>query len=114
METKPSYSMSLPKPMALKIEEQSEERIENNLKMGMEERIAEEIEYNGEAPVIINQGELLENMREEHNLRFKTGVLMGVQADEGIRVSNFNYFYNLILIKLMFLESHKCYWGQRG
>jgi len=33
----------------------------------------------------MDQEQLLEDMREEHNLRFKTGVLMGLQADEGIR-----------------------------
>lgn len=48
----------------------------------------DEIEYQGEAMVMpVEQEQLLENMREEHNLRFKTGVLMGVIADDGIRVN---------------------------
>lgn len=34
----------------------------------------------------IDQEILLENMREDHNLRLKDGVLMGVRAEEGIRV----------------------------
>ncbi|KAI1718690.1 corepressor interacting with RBPJ 1 [Ditylenchus destructor] len=43
-------------------------------------------EYEEQKPNIpVDQEELLDNMREEHNLRFKTGVLMTVRADEGIK-----------------------------
>lgn len=42
----------------------------------------------------IDQEILLENMREDHNLRLKDGVLMGVRAEEGIRV-------NFLLINLL-------------
>uniref|UniRef100_A0A915EPT5 Vesicle transport protein USE1 n=1 Tax=Ditylenchus dipsaci TaxID=166011 RepID=A0A915EPT5_9BILA len=49
---------------------------------------AEEDDYEDEEAkpaVPIDQDQLIDDMREEHNLRFKTGVLMGVRADEGIR-----------------------------
>lgn len=87
-EMKPSSSMALPKPMPFKFEEESNERTEKDYN-GFVERNVEEIEYNGEVPYMpIDQSQLLDDMQEEHNLRFKTGVLMEVQADEGIRVSN--------------------------
>ena len=48
---------------------------------------AQQVEVEEEAKNLpVNQEQLLQDMREEHNLRFKTGVLMGVRADEGIRV----------------------------
>ena len=35
----------------------------------------------------VDQEQLLMDMREEHNLKFKTGVLLNVRADEGIKVT---------------------------
>ncbi|KAI1722172.1 corepressor interacting with RBPJ 1 [Ditylenchus destructor] len=50
------------------------------------ENESEAEEYEEQKPNIpVDQEELLDNMREEHNLRFKTGVLMTVRADEGIK-----------------------------
>lgn len=46
-----------------------------------------------EQRVPIDQDILLENMREDHNLRLKPGVLMGVRAEEGIRVSFYYFFF---------------------
>jgi len=46
---------------------------------------SEDDEVEEQKLVPIDQEQLLEGMREEHNLRFKAGVLMGVRADEGIR-----------------------------
>lgn len=37
-------------------------------------------------PEPIDQEQLLENMREEHNLKFKTGILSELRADESIKV----------------------------
>lgn len=92
-ETKPIFSM--PMPMGFKVEEQQSN--EENFS-GAYELQTDEIEYKGEVPLIpVDQDQLLDNMREEHNLRFKTGVLMGVRADEGIRVSFFifNILYKI-------------------
>lgn len=45
----------------------------------------------------VDQEELIMGMREEHNLRFKTGVLMNVRADEGIKVDILLHLQSLSL-----------------
>lgn len=65
---------------------------------------AEEVMLPEEVRVPIDQDVLLENMREEHNLRFKTGVLMGMRAEEGIRVRGFyclQYFVSIVFSKFI-------------
>lgn len=49
----------------------------------------------------IDQEQLLLNMREEHNLKFKSGILVGLRADDNIKV-----FFNIYLdIKFFYFRN---------
>lgn len=69
-------------------EEKKSKRKRHYSSSEQEEDLGEEEEEKKEGPV--DQEQLLENMREEHNLQFKSGILMGLRADENIKARIFN------------------------
>ncbi|KAL3077330.1 hypothetical protein niasHS_013319 [Heterodera schachtii] len=76
--------------------EQVEEKPKIELRKSHEEKKKKRRHYSSEEeeegaeeeekkPEPIDQEQLLVNMREEHNLKFKTGILIGLRADEHIK-----------------------------